>query len=223
MINISKRLATVASLILNTNSKGIIDVGCDHALLDIYLVLNNPNLKVIASDINEGPLLKAKENVYKYGLEDKIKLVLGDGLDTYEDVIDTVVISGMGSETIIEILNKNKDILNKLDRLIICSNNKYDLLRKEVTSLGFSIEDEKIVYDDNKYYIAISFIKGKNSYSELEYFLGPILLKEKDEVFINYLKSNLKKREELIKSIPKYISKDELEKEIKLIKNALFI
>ena len=35
MINISKRLETIASLV-PINSK-VIDIGCDHGLLDIYL------------------------------------------------------------------------------------------------------------------------------------------------------------------------------------------
>ena len=78
MINISNRLKTVASLVLEDNkTKSLIDVGCDHALLDIYILQNNDNLKIVASDINKGPLDKAKENITKYSFLDKIKLIQG--------------------------------------------------------------------------------------------------------------------------------------------------
>ena len=53
MIKISKRLEAISSLVpINTN---IIDVGCDHAYLDIYLTLNNSN-KCLATDINKNAL-----------------------------------------------------------------------------------------------------------------------------------------------------------------------
>ena len=51
MIKISKRLEAMSSLVSN-NSK-VIDVGCDHGLLDIYLYQQNISTKIIASDINE--------------------------------------------------------------------------------------------------------------------------------------------------------------------------
>ena len=63
MIKLSKRLSIVASLI---DSKRIIDVGCDHALLDIYLAQENKDIKIIVSDINENALNNAKENIKKY-------------------------------------------------------------------------------------------------------------------------------------------------------------
>ena len=74
-ININKRLKKISAYLLN--SKKIIDIGCDHALLGIYLCLENENIKVIASDINDKPLLKAKENVNQYSLNDRIAIKLG--------------------------------------------------------------------------------------------------------------------------------------------------
>ena len=49
-MQIRKRLKAIASLV-EKGSK-VIDVGCDHALLDIYLTLYNSN-ECIASDINK--------------------------------------------------------------------------------------------------------------------------------------------------------------------------
>lgn len=203
MIKISKRLALVASLILDSDAKGVLDVGCDHALLDIYLLQNRKNIKIIASDINKNPCLKAKENVEKYHMENYIKVVQKDGISSLEDGIDTIVIAGMGTETIIFILKEGKEKLKNIDRLVICSNNKYELLRKEITKLGFYINREKVIYDDSKYYILIEFIKGYENYSNKEYKYGPKLLEQMDETFKDYIKYNIEKREEILSKIPK--------------------
>ena len=63
MINVklSKRLKAIADLV-DKDSK-IIDVGCDHALLDIYLLKKTIIKKAIASDVNEGALNQAKRNI----------------------------------------------------------------------------------------------------------------------------------------------------------------
>ena len=84
MIKLSKRLEAISSLVPN-NSK-VIDIGCDHGLLDIYLYQNKISSKVIASDINENALNNAKENIKKNNLEKYIETRLGNGLDTLTDL-----------------------------------------------------------------------------------------------------------------------------------------
>ena len=125
-MNLSKRLQAVATLV-DIDSR-VIDVGCDHAYLDIYLTLNNGNT-CIASDINEKALNNAKENIKKYKLSRKIKTKLTDGLIDIDILdTDTIVICGMGTHTILDILNTNR----LSDTLIISSNNDIELLRREV-------------------------------------------------------------------------------------------
>ena len=102
---LNKRLQTFSAFIENKDI--VLDIGCDHGLLGIYLTLNK-KVKVISSDINEKPLLKAQENIKKYNLEDKIETRLGDGLSVMSMDINTIVISGMGTETIINILLLHK-------------------------------------------------------------------------------------------------------------------
>ena len=93
---------------IRKNSK-VIDIGCDHGLLDIYLYQNKISKKVIASDINENALNNAKENIKKNNLEKNIETRLGNGLDTLKenDNVDTIIISGMGAHTVIGILKNN--------------------------------------------------------------------------------------------------------------------
>ena len=143
-MKLSKRLEAVATLV--DVGKRVIDVGCDHAYLDIYLTLNNEN-KCIATDINKNALNIAIKNIKKYNLEDKIETKLTDGLEGLKiSKNDNIVISGMGTSTILEILNTN--ILS--NTLIISSNNNIDILRKEIIKLGFYIEKEKQKYNISK-------------------------------------------------------------------------
>ena len=89
-MKINSRLKKIGDLV-ESNSY-CLDVGCDHALLDIYLVLKNKNIKTIASDVSIGPLEQAKKNIKKEGLEEKIEVRLGDGLSTYSNEINTIII-----------------------------------------------------------------------------------------------------------------------------------
>lgn len=197
---LNKRLLAIANKI-DDNSK-VLDVGCDHALLGIYLTLNRNDITVTGSDIHSGPIQKAKENLKKYHLEDRIKLIIADGLDSCENSIDTVVISGMGEETITDICTKGKEKIANIKNLILSPNNNFYELRKNITELGFKIKDEEIIKEKDKYYLVVHFIQGKKRYSQKELFFGPILLKEKSEVFISYYEELYKKQEEILRSIP---------------------
>ncbi len=223
MIKLSKRLETVASFVLKDNNSKIIDVGCDHALLDIYLLQNNNELKVIASDNKEEPLKNAKKNIAKYSFLDKIEITLREGIHNIPKEIDTVIISGMGAETIIEILKQDEKELNHINRLIISSNNKYEKIREEITKLGYIINDEKIVLED-KYYIVIEFVKKRKKYTKKELFFGPILLKNKDKLFIEYYNYIKNKNIEVLSKIPKTNSNyKKIEKEINTIDEELLL
>lgn len=203
MINISNRLKTVASFILDDNlTIEAIDVGCDHALLDIYLIENKKDLKLTASDINTNPLKKAIQNITKYSLLDKITVIKSDGISSITEEMDTVIISGMGADTIIDILTKDKTKLENIKKIVISSNNKYPSIRVNLSSLGYKIEKEKIVFEDGKFYIIMKFIKGFSKYSKKQLYFGPYLLKNKDEDFYRYFDHLKKEKEQIIKKIP---------------------
>ena len=220
MIKLSKRLETISSLVPN-NSK-IIDIGCDHALLDIYLYQNKISTKIIASDINKNALQNAKENIAKNDLEEKIEIRLGNGLDTIKekDDVDTVIISGMGSHTVVGILKKNLKKLKKINTIIVQSNTKIDFLRKEIVKLNYKIEDEMLIEDNKKIYTIIKFIKGKKIYTQKELFFGPILLKKNTKLFVDNNKKEKEKLEILLKLLPKnkILDRWKIKKKIKLYK-----
>lgn len=131
MSKLSKRLEMVASFI-DENDKSVIDIGCDHGLLSIYLAEKFNNLKIIASDVNNNALESARRNVSKYKLEDRIDIRLGNGVSVInkKDKIDTLVVAGMGANTIIGFLKYSQDKLKDINKIIIQSNTDLFFLRK---------------------------------------------------------------------------------------------
>ena len=200
-----------------------LDVGCDHAFLDIYLVKRNVGITAIASDIAEGPLEHAKTNIEKEGLEDQIEVRLGDGLSTYTPEIDTVIISGMGGRNIIGIFKNNMKVMKKLSTIIISPNNYIEDVKRFLCKNGFYIENEEFVKDNRIIYQIIVFKKGKKKYSKEDYFLGPVFRVKKGVLFREYYEREYKSREILMKMLPdKYrLKKRQLKKEMELIKKEI--
>lgn len=191
---LSLRLSSLTKFV-NYNDK-IIDIGCDHALLDIFLVKNDLVKSIIASDVNSQALDSGIKNIENEGLSDKIEARLGDGLNvlTDKDNIDTVIISGMGTNTIMGILNN--DYLKNINKLIIQSNNDHTMLRKYITKLGFFIKSEEYFQDNKKNYINIVFVRGNKKYSKIDLTYGPILKHNKP--YLEFEINNIEKIEGLI-------------------------
>ncbi len=196
---INDRLKSLSGHLLNTDN--ILDIGCDHALLEIYLCLKYDNFNITGSDINQKPLEKAKENISKYHLENRIKLVHANGIEKLDNTIDTIVISGMGSINIINIL-KDINSYPNIKKIVLSPNNDFYYLRCEMNKLGFKIDKEEIIKDNNKYYLIIEYSKGlekiDNFFGKLdlsnnlnrEYFLNIL---EKNKVLLNKITDNNKK------------------------------
>lgn len=196
MIKLSKRLQKIAELINEEDT--VLDIGCDHALLDIYLS-KKYNKTYYASDLRESALDMARSNIKKYST-DKVILKCGNGLDVLDENmgINTVVISGMGYLSIISIL-KNIKHLKNINKLVIQSNSNSEIVRKFILKNGFYIDNETIVLDKNIYYIISSFKRGKRKYSNMDIEIGIM----NDELLKNYIEMEIKKNNVLLSIIPK--------------------
>lgn len=200
---ISKRLTEIASFI--NKNEVVYDVGTDHGLLPCFLISEGIARKVYASDNKEGPLNKARENISLYRLEDRIIPVLADGLDKCPKDVDVVTISGMGFNTVRGILDRTD--LSSYKRLIIQVNKDTKHLRDYISKHNYTIENEKVIFDEF-YYEVVSFNTNYHEpYSKLEIEYGPINLKNRNEDFINYISYELNKYREI--NQPKYNRKIE--------------
>ena len=220
-MKINDRLKKIGDLV-EANSF-CLDVGCDHAFLDIYLVQRGENIKAIASDVKEGPLYRARENIKKYHLEDKIECRLGNGLDTYSDYVDTIIISGLGGRSMIGIFKSHLEVLKKVNTIILSPNNYQEDVKRFLCKHHFYLSNEELVKEGKFIYQILVFSRGKRKYSRKEYFFGPVLLEKKGKLFDEYYKRELVSREILIKVLPKNYrwKKFLVKKEIQMLKEEI--
>lgn len=203
-IRLSKRLKCIADMV--DNESILVDVGCDHALLDIYLSKKRVIKKAIACDITKGALNQAKKNILVSNVKN-IETRLGDGLDVIDakDNVDTIVMSGLGDQKIIGVLNKNTHKLKSVDTIIIQSNTGISKVRKNITLMGYYIEDECLVKEKGIIYTIIKFKKGFKRYTKKELELGPVILKNKNDLFNELLKNMIDKNWYVISKIPNHM------------------
>ncbi len=207
MNKLSKRLQSLASFVDKEDI--LVDVGCDHGYLSIYLVKNELCKKAICSDINKNALQSAIENIKKNNVD--IATYLSDGIKNVPlDDVNALIISGMGTGTIIDILKDNNKI-KKIEKIILQSNNNHEMLRRYMNSIGYYMLKETATFDKNKWYVSMLFIKDakKNNEKELKYgYLN-------NEEYKKYLLNNTKKiLAKIPKSSPDYLKQMEFLKDI---------
>ena len=97
----NKRIKTISSYI-NEDDK-VADIGCDQALLSELLAKRK--IYSVASDIKENIVLNAKKRLENLNLDNYVNFIISDGLDNIPNDIDALVLSGMGTYTILKIIS----------------------------------------------------------------------------------------------------------------------
>ena len=218
---LTKRLETIKNLV--NNSKITVDVGTDHGYVPISLITEKRALKVIACDINKGPLNNARANIQKAGLFKKIELRLGGGLVPCETgEADTVIIAGMGGILIKDILEESYIKAQSAEKLILQPMNSQDVLREYLINNNFSIKNEHLAIEGEKFYNIIEVVPKKETKDYLkESFLnfGNPQNFEKNEQFKIYTEKNIKRIERVLTNLKKAKNYDE--NEVEKLKNIL--
>lgn len=171
-ITLTNRLMTAAALVRDCRLTA--DVGTDHGYLPAFLIMSGKTEKAIAADIGKGPLENAAKTVSKYGLSEKISLVLSNGLKNIPHETEEIIIAGMGGTLIVDILAEAEWIKNNRIHLVLQPmTHSYDV-RKFLCENGFYIDDEKFCEDDGRIYVVISaFFSGKRELrDDFYYFFG---------------------------------------------------
>ena len=175
-----------------------IDVGCDHGKLAIYLVQSGICSHVLASDIGEGPLEKAREAVARRHFKSEplanyITVRQNDGLCGFDDVpAERIFILGMGGELIASILERAA-FLHDPNRKTVCilqaMTSETDL-RHYLATHGFAVLRETLVKDKGRIYslIACRYDGKERSMSEAELCVGTYHVSHPDkELFLPYI------------------------------------
>ena len=150
-MRLSDRLENILELV--PGGLACADIGCDHGFMAIELVSRGIAPKVIASDLRTGPLERARENVEKAGLSDKISLIISDGFSAIEPgSVKTAVIAGMGGMLIRDILTSRMDCIKQMDEFIVQPQSNIPEFRNFLRQSGFEIKRNNVLIDAGKYY-----------------------------------------------------------------------
>lgn len=177
-MKLNQRLLTIAQFVPENST--VVDIGTDHALLPIYLLQNKIAVRVIAGDLNFGPLESARRNVMAAGLEKCIDLRLGNGLDIVEaGEAGVCVIAGMGGSTIRDIIKNGGCKAAALNRFILQPMGGSGPLRQWLAENGWQISDEEIISEDERIYEIIVAIPGKETTVDADLIsVGPRLFEK---------------------------------------------
>ena len=154
------------------------DVGTDHAMVPVYLAQTGRIRHAWASDVNPGPLQRAQAFIAQQDAQDIVSTRLADGLDGFSAADgDTLILAGMGGETMIGILSAAPWI-GELQTIILQPQSRQSLLRQWLGEHSFRINTEKIIYDNGKYY---SVLRAQSGVPE-PYTPGELLLGKKERI-----------------------------------------
>ncbi|MDR3072403.1 MAG: class I SAM-dependent methyltransferase, partial [Clostridiales Family XIII bacterium] len=154
---LSDRLAAIASFI--EEGQSVADIGTDHAYLPLFLLEHAISPAVVITDVAEGPLAVATENLRMAGfpwfegrdsrgaIPDSVRVSVrqGDGLACIaQGETDVCVIAGMGGELIVRILDAELEKARAFKLLIFQPRTKLYELRHYLEAQGFVITRERL-------------------------------------------------------------------------------
>lgn len=200
-VPVSNRMKISADLL--EPAQAVADIGCDHAYTSMYMIETGKAKKVLAMDINEGPLATAKKNISNYGYESQIETRQSNGMEKLQaGEVDSVLICGMGGVLICQILTEGKVLLSGLKQLVLQPQSEVGLVRKFLHENGFFIAKEVMVLEDGKYYVVIRAIPGHECYEqEWEYKYGKYLFEKNDELYFAFLKKRYESKKEILEGL----------------------
>lgn len=201
MLKITPRMLAIMNMV--EKGSRLADVGTDHGIIPVVLVLNGKVNKVVASDISYKSLEKAVRIIKKYGLDMYIDARVGYGLEVlapYE--VDNVIIAGLSGKQIAEILEKSPHIAKEIKRFILQPVQHSDYLRKWLVTNSYKIIDEDLVIENDKFYQIIVARKGKQLISDdIFYEIGPKLFEKKHPLLKKFINGKILKTKKIIENL----------------------
>lgn len=193
-MTISKRLKEIVALV-PFDARFIADIGADHGYVSDELLKTRKDIRIYACDNKKNPfmLLKSRLAPYKNAF-----VALKDGLNDLPLEVDTIIIAGMGGETIVSILKEGEKYLKQIKYLIVSPHNDIYNVRKIVNTYDFKLKEELFIFDNMKYYDLSLYERGFEELSEKELKFGQINLKRKDSVFMEYIDKEIKNRVDIL-------------------------
>lgn len=200
---LSKRLQAVADMVSGKNR--VCDVGCDHGFVSIYLVEQGISPSVLAMDVRRGPLGAAAEHVEERGLSDCIETRLSDGLHNYRiGEADTLICAGMGGRLMMRILSEDREKTDSFQEMILQPQSDIELFRRFLYEQGYHITNENMIEEDGKFYPMMRAVRPDikpGIPDQLACRYGPLLLQERSQVLLCFLKREERIYGEILESL----------------------
>ncbi len=142
------------------------DVGTDHAYLPLAAVNRGIARRAWAIDLREAPLEGARRHVQRAGLEDRVILLRGNGLQALEErTPDAVTIAGMSGDSMVAILEAARgrfqapwrEGAGRVRQLVVQPNQNAHLVRAWALSAGLRLEDERMLESRGRFFVACAF------------------------------------------------------------------
>ena len=153
-MELSKRLNMIAGMVKPVDS--LADIGCDHGFLSIKLAERKLCDRIIAADVNIGPLERAKEHISENELDDVIETRLSNGFEKIvPGEVSAFVIAGMGGPLGLEIIYKGRKQVSGTKYCILQVQSELELVRFCLSEWQFDCMEEYLVEEDGKYYFAM--------------------------------------------------------------------
>lgn len=201
-MELSKRLQAVAGLV--TEGASVADIGTDHGYIPIYLAENKISKKLIAMDVNKGPLERAMIHIKAKHLEDMIETRLSDGFNALKiGEVDTIIAAGMGGGLVIKIMTDHPEITDSIKCFILQPQSEIHKVREFLYKNDFSVVEEDMVEEDGKYYPMMKVVheKEQEDYNEEELIYGKQLLRNAHPVLKEFLSREFDLKTEIINNI----------------------
>lgn len=217
-IVLSDRLQAIADMV--TAGNRVCDVGCDHGFVPIYLIRQGISPKVIAMDVNEGPLKCAREHIEEYGAGAYIETRLSDGLRSFrEGEADSLICAGMGGRLMMRILQEDAAKTASFKEMILQPQSELQQFRCFLRKQGYLIVDENMIEEDGKFYPMMKAVRGEKENliqrdnlaqtlrdelvwrNQMEDRYGAVLLQKKSIVLYRYLEKEKHTYEEILKKL----------------------
>lgn len=206
---LSERLTHVLHMVHTCT--GAADVGCDHGYIAIHLILSGRAERVIAMDVNSGPLKRAEQHIRKYGLTEQIETRLSDGMEALcGGEAESVICAGMGGKLVCGILERSLPLAKNMKQLILQPQSEIHIVRAWLREHDFAIAAEDMVFEDGKYYpmmrvIPVSQDSMRKDADALEQHIrdryGPCLLASAHPVLLQYLQKEHDTCDEILRSL----------------------
>lgn len=206
------RLEAIKSMV--SKCKTAADIGTDHGFVAEMLLRDNTAKKIIATDLNKGPLNRAIEYLSSRNLDEQCDFRLGSGLIVLDEKeADSIIIAGMGGDLIADILNTSKNISASAKELILQPMTAIDKLRKYLYQNNFIIIDENIVKEYHHFYFIIKAVPGNYEIrDEIYYEISKHLLEKKDKIMIEYIDKVINTNDIIIHNLEKQMNDNYREK-----------